>query len=303
MEETQLAEDEINARYYLIAFLDVLGQKGHLRAMKHLPNTDEEKQTFINNLKKTYSVVTSLREGFKNYFDGVRPRIAKSNLIPPHMQEKYLALQQHHASFFAFSDSIIVSVPLDLSDEFCASTIGVFHTLMASSSVNLAALTSGVPLRGGVTVGTAIEVFQDKLVGREIYGQGLENAHYLESSVADYPRIVVGKDLINFVAQVRNQTCLTTQGQLAKSIAELCWKMLIRDIDGNYMLDFLGSTVKEMDNETIGKNNLIAVREFIDIQYQPFLKKGDYKLTSRYYRLARYFNYRAELWGLDPISI
>jgi len=295
-------EDDLCVKYYLVAFLDVLGQKQYLREMKHLPTTDEEKQYFIKNIKKTYSVVTSLREGFKNYFENVKPRITKSNLIPAALREKYLDLQQHHANFFAFSDSIIVSVPLDMSDEFCASMNGIFHALMASASINLAALASRVPLRGGLNVGTAIEVFNEDLVGREIYGQGLESAHYLESSVADYPRIVIGNDLMGFVARVRSQQSQTACGQLAHSIAELCWKMLVRDTDGHYMLDFLGEVVKETSGHATDKNDVAEAREFINNQYQSYLKDENYKQTSRYYRLVRYFNYRAELWGLDPIG-
>lgn len=53
--------------------------------------------------------------------------------------------------------------------------------------------------RAGVEVGLGTE-----LDNGEIYGPVLYKAYELESKVAEYPRIVVGKELINYLTTLVN---------------------------------------------------------------------------------------------------
>ena len=53
----------------------------------------------------------------------------------------------------------------------------------------------GVPIRGGVEVGLGVEMFE-----HEYYGRVLVDAYLIESTAADYPRVLVGPRLLNYLA-------------------------------------------------------------------------------------------------------
>jgi len=63
---------KLTAGYYLLAFIDVLGQRNLLREMHDLPETNNEKQMaeFVALLKKTVGIVSGMRNLFLNYFKG-----------------------------------------------------------------------------------------------------------------------------------------------------------------------------------------------------------------------------------------
>jgi hypothetical protein len=46
------------------------------------------------------------------------------------------------------------------------------------------------PVRGGIEIGLGAE-----LDDREIFGSGISEAYRLESKIADWPRILIGKQL------------------------------------------------------------------------------------------------------------
>ena len=58
--------------WYIVAFVDVLGQRNLLRQMRGLPDETNQKQMqeFIDLLKKTAGVVKSLRDVFHSFFEG-----------------------------------------------------------------------------------------------------------------------------------------------------------------------------------------------------------------------------------------
>jgi hypothetical protein len=73
--------------------------------------------------------------------------------------------------------------------------IMTLHTLLsicAATFINT--LSFGMVCRGGINTGIAGEFFTG-----EIYGPALADVYYLESRIADYPRIVVGDQLYLFL--------------------------------------------------------------------------------------------------------
>jgi hypothetical protein len=149
-------------------------------------------------------------------------------------------------------------------------------------------------MRAGLDVGVATQIDDD-----EIYGPALERAYYLESNLAEYPRYLVGKELVNYLLVVENQKCKTRIGQVAKGMAKYCREMIIQDSDGRFMLDFLGEKIKEMSDNVVGQEIIISASEFVLSQVKKYTENDNAKMAARYYRLLRYFNSRKSIWGIN----
>ena len=287
-------DDDLLFQHYLVVFLDILGQRRALREIKDLPTNETEKESFIRNLQKTFGRVDKLRKGFKDFFEAANTHAPNTALVPDEHREEFLASQKSEAYFYGFSDSIIIAVPLMNIDENCTAINGVFSAMVAASGIGFLALADRIALRGGLDVGVATQI-QDK----EIYGPALERAYFLESQLAEYPRFVVGGELINYLLWVENQQCKTRLGLVAKEIARFCRQMIIRDTDGRFMLDFMGKKSKEAGDNTIDLEVVKLAYDFIVSQHKKHLEDGNQKLSSRYYRLLRYFDSGAKLWDLQ----
>lgn len=279
------------SQYYLVAFLDILGQRESLRRLTALPTNEEEKAEFIGHIRQSYGKVARIRNDFKNYFDV--PYSPNINLVAPEHQEQFLASRKSEVSFYSFSDSIVIYVPLMNNDENCTAINGVLSTFVATSGTGLSALSDKIPVRGGLDIGIATKIEEN-----EIYGPGLERAVHLEHNLAEYPRFVIGNELINYLSLFENQKPTSTLGKIARDIARLCKGMIIRDTDGRYMLDFLGTKLRDIVGNAIRKETVIAARNFAKEEYNKYTQEYNEKLMSRYFRLLNYFSRRQDVWEL-----
>jgi len=286
--------EDILFQYYLVVFLDHLGQRKILRQISGLPTSDDEKPEFYSLIRETLGRVSVLRDSFKQYFDGEKNYKTNVNLVFPEHREEFVASQKSEAYFYGMSDAVIIAVPLMSTDENCTAINGVFSAFAATCGLGLLSLSAKVVIRGGLDVGVATTI-EDK----EIYGPAFERAYYIESQLAEYPRFVVGHELISYIMGVENQQCSSRLGLVAKEIAQFCKKMIVRDSDGRFMLDFLGNKAKEVSGESIDSEIVNNALDFVKSQYEQFSKENNEKLASRYYRLLRYFNSRLTVWGIE----
>ena len=233
--------DDFLFQNYLVVFVDHLGQREALRKITGIPTTEPDKQKFIEDAKESIGKVIQIRDSFKIYYDSASEYTPDEKLVPPeHRDEFHAALKRAPVSYYGISDAMIIAVPLMSTDENCAAINGIHDALVATCGISLLSLSVHVPMRAGLDVGVATQIDD-----RDIYGPALESAYYIESNVAEYPRLVVGKELISYLLWVENQKCLTRIGEVAKETAKFCRQMVIQDSDGNYMLDFLGPKFKE----------------------------------------------------------
>jgi len=285
--------DNLLFQNYLVVFLDHLGQRKILEEISELPTSPDEQQKFIQLIKETHGKVSALRGIFRRYFDESKKYRPNVNLVPPEFQEEFIALQKSEEYYYPISDSGVIAVPLMNNDENCKAINGVLSAFTATSNIGLLSLSCKVALRGGLEVGIATQIEP-----KEIYGPGLARAYYIESEISEYPRFVIGHELIHYLKWVESQQCTTRLGSYAKEIAKLCWQMIIRDTDGRYMLDFLGAKVKEIAGNSIDSKDVKNALAFVKSQYEQFVTEKNEKLASRYYRLLNYFSSRLTVWGL-----
>lgn len=290
----KVKKSDLIFQHYLIVFLDILGQRSILREIKDLPTSDNEKEIFLDKIRKTIGKIDKLRNAFRDFFDASNSHVPNTDLVPPEHRKEFISAQKNEAYFYGFSDSIIVAVPLMSNDENCTAINGVYSALVAACGIGFISLADTITLRGGLDVGIGTQIEE-----QEIYGPALERAYYIESNLAEYPRFVVGKELINYLLFVENQHCNTRLGTIAKSMAKFCKEMIIRDTDGRFMLDFMGEKSKEAADNSIDAEVVKLAHDFVVSQYQKYVKGENEQLASRYFRLLKYINAHKRIWGVE----
>jgi len=188
--------------FYLVALVDVLGQRHLLREMRDIPEKTNEKEMaeFIALLKKTVGTVTGMRDLFFNYFKGSSLQHFKLSEFSPEQQNILLQLKSNPLKSHMFSDSVVLFLSLR-NDVNKLPVSGVYSALGAVASTFLVMLAAGHAIRGGIDVGVGMELSDD-----EVYGAALSRAYQLENRIAQYPRIVLGDTLINYLHSKRSTT-------------------------------------------------------------------------------------------------
>ncbi len=222
--------------FYVVAFLDLLGQQEKLRKLTALPNIDnqEEIAAFKSKIGELYKPLDALRTFFeisiKSFIDGG----INANELSDADRELLKKFRSTPIFYRNFSDSLIVHIPLQEKNGIfpCRAIYGV---LTATALTFLSCMIHSVALRGGIDIGLAME-----MEGDEIYGPAIARAYNLESRVAQYPRIVIGEDLISYLHMISEKTN-TIEDKANAMLATKSLKLLAVDDDGYTFLDWLGS--------------------------------------------------------------
>jgi hypothetical protein len=280
-----LAKQTFVLGYHLVAFLDVQGQRERFKQLR-LATTPDEQEQIAETLRATAGFVLALRELFQTQFEVFEQGAQTPFPVRP--------------KFLGFSDSFVTSVPLRSANDRdgVVRSIIVLSALSAAAIVVLTSLSQRHPLRGGIDVGLATEIGPT-----EIYGTALEKAYVLESKIAEYPRVVIGDELIEFLSQELLRCGQRSEPifQAIRKIIEKVQALITQDKDGKYILDFLGAgmvehagPIREQVNSTVR-----PAYDFVLKEYNRFLESGDAKLSARYAQLKEYFESRLNLWGLE----
>lgn len=276
--------------HYLVAFLDVLGQREKFRALK-LPKCPEEHALVGEVLRQTAGFVVELREQFRKQFTEF-----DKGLTNFHRRAK----EPIRPQFVGFSDSFVTSVPLwSQNDDQLINVVTVFSALSAAGVVMLTSLASNHALRGGIDVGLAT-----KITDEEIYGTALQRAYLLECEEAQYPRIIIGDELWNYLdaanANFTNQR--TGEAKAIVAVIGKAMQMIATDQDGKRILDYLGAVMVENAGPDKAKTATHMVRPsyaFVLAEQERASRSENAKLIERYTLLRHYFESRLALWGLD----
>ena len=278
--------------YYLVAYVDILGQKKELAKLKEFPNTQEKESEFIKVINDSYGSVKAFRDSFNEFLDAVSPKTSteSSSDIKMSLYKMKMAKVQTHV----ISDTVILSAPLYDEDIKCPSS-GIFQILGSVASTFLLSLAlSKKACRGGIEIGPSIEMGQG-----DIYGYALFEAHRLESEVAEYPRIVIGNDLVQYLSSAKTSGRSGVYGRFDRAMSAICIDELIsRDSDNKYVLDYLGEGFKKhIGSEEATKINVLQAYEFVNKELYKFREEDkEAKLADKYSRLKEYFDKNNARW-------
>jgi len=288
-----MSKTNINYYHYLLAFVDILGQKEAFRDLTNQPLTDNHPK-LIEAHKQTAFFVETLRKGFKDFFDAYTVEREPLVKVPSDKKEQFKAMLKSNLKHQRFSDCIQTYVCLH-TDKYHSNAInGVFGVLLACGGMLLLSLAMKKVFRAGIEIGLGTE-----LDNGEIYGPVLYKAYELESKIAEYPRIVIGQELIRYLTSLANaHKQLPEQAkedvEWCRLTAMKCLKMIVRDLDGVLILDYLGAEFLKSINENPERaeefENLFDLAlKFIESEYSKRKQAQDKKLALRYYLLLNYF--------------
>lgn len=285
---------EQNAGWYLVAFVDILGQAHLLRQMRGLPNKTNQNQMkeFAALLKKTLGTVKGLRDCFTKFFEGTNKKHRDVSGLPPEQRRLYARSKSNPLKFHMFSDFVVLFLSLR-DDVNKVPMSGVYFALMSAASSFLTMLAQGQAIRVGIDVGIAVELSE-----HEIYGSALSRAYELESNTAHYPRIVLGEELVKYIQYQCALPEVDIFATMNKRVAELCASLIAIDDDGMPFLDYLGDGFRQDDARAVDSTLVKRGYDFIIQESAKYQANKNSVLAFRYTLLRNYFEHRMPSWGL-----
>lgn len=289
--QKQTPQPEKHIGWHVIAFLDLLGQQDALRKITALPNIEniEEVDAFKQKIGELYAPLYALRSFFQT---GITPFIEggidSSELTTP-QQELLKEFRSTPIHYRFFSDSLIVHIPLrnDIGKFPCRAIFGV---LAASAQTFLSCMSKGWAIRGGIELGLAMDIDDT-----EVYGPALARAYTLESKVAQYPRVVIGEELIRYLYEVAGHEATTSEENAHAKLAEMAIRIFAVDDDGQTFLDYLGDEIQSlMSKEMVQNAYNFTIQESIKHK-----ECKNSKLGFRYTLLRNYFESRINKWEIN----
>lgn len=291
-QEKDAAAKQYSVFNYCACFIDILGQRHAMRDQGLLPlaDTEEKRLQFIQQvLSKTIRPITRLQSQTKQFVDSFL-NTADSPLrqsLQPELREEWDKLQGHELRVQYWSDGLVAYTCLG-NKEVPTQINGAFALLGLAGSLCFMNLSENFrnPLRGGIEVAWGTELRQG-----ELYGPIIARAYELESEVAQYPRVVVGERMIDFLQSVSALGDGDNYSRYSSTLANTCLQMLIKDVDGQWMIHYLGEAFRNnvSRHEHAGMYN--EAYKFVSGEYERFRANGDAKLAIRYFQLRSYFQH------------
>lgn len=274
---------------YVVGLIDFLNQGSQLEMLNAIPDNDDQKPQFIDAAKRTIGVVDCFRKVFQEQFKQMTARLpsAKRELLNEEQKEDYDRFTAVEIGCQHFSDTTVIYSPL-VNRKGALTLHGVHSLLIAAGSTLLSALAAKVAFRGGIDVGVGVEYWPN-----EIYGPVLRHAYNLESAVAEYPRIVLGNEVMAFIQHTIANTEPGLQPALNRDVASACTALICVDQDGVPIVDYLSQAFRDLARGLDYDSVIGTARKFVEDEHERFKREKNHKLALRYARLRQYFRARA----------
>lgn len=274
---TDSTKEKLIFGHYLVAFVDLLGQRERLRKLNALPKDEDgpEYLEFVQIVKDTIGAVDDLQESASKFFSAYTHYEKNSPLdIFPGLQK----INTTEIKFQNFSDGLVIYVPLRLDEHYSPSK-GVYGALVALGGLCLLGLAKKRPVRIGVSIGVAAELREN-----ELYGKAVADAYELESIFAQYPRVLVSDEVLNYLTGYASMKCDdgNLEHHLTKKLADASISMLARDFDGRVIINYLGDFFRK--HLMVGISDVVYdhAKIFVDEQLRKHQDAQDTKLAFRY---------------------
>jgi hypothetical protein len=137
-----------------------------------------------------------------------------------------------------------------------------------------------------------------ELENGDLYGPIRAEVFNLEDKDADYPRIIVGNRLFEYLtsfSEGRPRILCKTDRELrgSRDTAATCLKMIGEDPnDGLRILDYLGNEFAERTKCDCQGEVLRESREFVERELAEHMAAGNGEVAAKFRKLRRYFDLR-----------
>lgn len=286
--------EDLHLNNYAAAFIDLLGQKETLKDCSLIPqmNNNNEKEEFIKIVRNTIGAIQYLHETCEEFFNTYKTYDSgRKQLLPEEQQSIFEEMKKTNIKFQRFSDGLVAYLSLgDKSIKVLMS--GVFSLMATCGSLCLLCLAKGNPIRIGMDIAWGAELNEN-----ELYGCIISKTHSLESDVAQYPRTVVGEQFVGYLVANSKEESQDVFTKLNKVAAEHCLEMISVDVDGHYIIDYLGGGFKKHVAAHLEPELYQMAYDYVTAQLDIARKEKNSKLGFRYDDLRNYFEKNRAIWG------
>ena len=293
MARMRCAISKVPLQDVVVANIDFLCQKERLKKLAGFGKSEvsdrEETKTLM---WETFGVIKEFREALRLITDRERRPNLDLEQLPEQAKPRVAEAFQSCSVSQNFSDTLVYHI--SLTEGPVAFTAGVWKLLCIIGAAVPAAFALSTPLRGGVALHWAVNIAEN-----EIYGPAPFYAYYLESEVADYPRVVIHQKLVDYLHSPDVQDCDGMDAEIARFFARQSLKLIGQDDDGLSILDYLGDGCRlALNAEAYPKalDKLLKATRFVDESLLKSTTEGDAKMASRYGRLKAYFDRSMPRW-------
>jgi hypothetical protein len=277
--------------YWFVAYLDLVGIRRAFANTNFVPGEDAAKaDELIPLLRASVGAIRDMRKGLENYFAGMANADPEGRVfadLPPEKAAQAMRLRKTRVRRDAVSDGIVVACSLGPEDGHFPIR-GVYEGIGACSTMMLIQLAAGRPIRGGLDVGTGIEVDD------ELFGAAGVNAYELESKRAQYPRLVVGDGLYKYLHASLRAPGQEVEREFERRMAQGCLNLLKKDDDDHWIVDYAGPHAHKLFlNGSPGPDVVEGAKTFARRTRDEFrvnAREDAQKLFERYSRLVRYLD-------------
>jgi hypothetical protein len=280
--------------YYIVAYLDVLGQKAVFNRLCPIKSGNEIDDRLKQEISENLYYLKTLRDTLNSYFIGYTSDEPSNVNINPAFQNQFNQMRKSEIFFQYFSDSVIAFVPLKFKTFYSVVVNGVWGVMAGCCMAMLGSLSTEHAIRGGIEIswGTRLE-------SGEIYGPALNKAYSLESKIAKNPKIIIGDGVWNFLRSVSDKVRQHPK-QIPKDIdycqiiANRCLNLVLDDIDGCRILDYLGPGFLELQKNSPEFYQLYEEsKQFVVNSFKKYSEEGNSKLAEKYRYLVDFFQSRS----------
>jgi len=277
--------DELDSLWWKIQSADDAGEKEECKRMREVTDV-------------TCGEVKYFRKLFTNSFNILKKSVLENKRnknLSPDEEALVTRMTEDVCKLRSFSDMIVLYVPLDSGGGLLA-RFRLAAMLIACVGVLTVEFKSGTFFRGGIEVGGGTE-----LDNGDIYGPVLKEAYRLEKEVADYPRIVIGKRLSDFI---QSEAQASDGGEFLNSVLvrvnDFCKNIICEDDDGQIILDYLGKGAFDLNQSRYNETCDFVKRGMAKVEGElnAHKKEGNQDLVKRYEKLLAYYQSRMKFWDM-----
>jgi len=283
------SDSELLAGNYCVSFIDLLGQRAALQGQGLLPSFDSEDERKKLNaiLRESIGSIIKLQSQAEDMLQGILQQNPESSFraaLPPEQHALWDEMQLTRATTQRWSDGLMSFVSLGDRKMKCRMN-GVFGLFCLAGTLCFLGLANHRPVRGAIEIAWGVELFPG-----ELYGAAVARAYELESEIAQYPRIVIGSEMVNFLKAHLNNPEQDPFSQNDKALAEICLNMIIQDTDGYWLLHYLGEAFQYAVSHSHHAELYAAALNFVHEQLLEHQANLNTKLAFRYSHLLQYFD-------------
>lgn len=282
-----MKDKDIRVTDYCACFIDLLGQREALKGHNVMPPIEDsaDKERFMNAVRKSVGAIARLQDNAEffrkitNNPTGIRDSLSDAD------RDLYDEMGSPKPKQQRWSDGLVFYHPVDTEHAKCPMS-AVYDIFILAGTLCLLGLADKEPIRGAIEISWGVELHDN-----EIYGAVVANSYILESTVAQYPRIVVSQHTVDYL---NHQIKETSEGLdkfqiYNNNLAVKCLNMISVDQDGYHFIHYLGAEFKDSILREASSHFYEQALIYICEQHQFHRENKNSKLALRYSWLKSYF--------------